>query len=250
MAEESRVRQTAYKVWIKDLVNGNYVTQEGWDPNYIETNGKKVSRANILAIITEKYINEDKTYATSTLDDGSSSIQLRTFQDEIPFIESVDIGDSVLVIGKPREQNNERFITAEIVKKINPVWLKIRKLELPKITLTEKKENVQETSTVGSESLQKPESLSQETSTVEPTPEPQPEPIQTETSVNVVEEEVVEEDSDRTKILEIIESLETQENSTEEEVIQKSKIPEAKKLIEDLLKEGEIFKLDGKLKIT
>jgi len=248
MAEESRVRQTAYKVWIKDILSGKYVVQEGWDPNYIENNDKKISRANILAIVTEKYMNEDKTYSTLNLDDGSSSIQLRTFQDEMFFIDPIQVGDAVLVIGKPREQNNERFITTEIVKKVDPAWLKIRKLELPKTETSEVVPNGVSKTPEPDPSEPAPEP----TPDPAPEPEPQPEPIETktETSIEVVEEEIKEEDSTRTTILETIEKLETEERSTEEEVIQQSKIPEAKQLIDDLLKEGEIFKLDGKLKIT
>jgi|SRR3989344_5287386 len=225
MAEESRVRQTAYKAWIKDLLNGKYIIQDGWDPNYIETNGKKISRTNLLATVTEKYVNEDKTYATLILDDGSSSIQLRTFKDEIPLIEPINIGDTILVIGRPREQNQERFITVEIVKKVNPIWLKIRKLELPKLNTFTKPtiiEPIKEQS-----SIKKPE-----------------------TSLEIIEEEVKDEDSERVKVLETIERLEQTDKSTIEEVIQQSKVPEARKIILELLKDGEIFKLDGKLKIT
>ena len=130
-----------------------------------------------------------------------------------------------MVIGRPREQNQERFITVEIVKKVNPIWLKIRKLELPKLNTFTKPtiiEPIKEQS-----SIKKPE-----------------------TSLEIIEEEVKDEDSERVKVLETIERLEQTDKSTIEEVIQQSKVPEARKIILELLKDGEIFKLDGKLKIT
>ena len=42
----------------------------------------------------------------------------------------MDVGDAVLVIGKVREFDNERYILPEIVKKTNIEWMNARKLEL------------------------------------------------------------------------------------------------------------------------
>ncbi len=39
---EIRKRHIAYKVWIKDLLANKYVKQEGWDPNYVEIDGKQI----------------------------------------------------------------------------------------------------------------------------------------------------------------------------------------------------------------
>ena len=108
---------------------------------------------------------------------------------------------------------------------ITSLFKKIRKLELPKLNTFTKPtiiEPIKEQS-----SIKKPE-----------------------TSLEIIEEEVKDEDSERVKVLETIERLEQTDKSTIEEVIQQSKVPEARKIILELLKDGEIFKLDGKLKIT
>ena len=64
------MRETAYKIRIKTILEHAYVKQEGWDPNYIDLNGHKVSRVNVIGTITSK---ENNSYL---LDDGTASITL------------------------------------------------------------------------------------------------------------------------------------------------------------------------------
>ena len=40
-------RQIAYKVKIKDLLIGEYVKKEGWEPSYILHNEKRITRIKI-----------------------------------------------------------------------------------------------------------------------------------------------------------------------------------------------------------
>ena len=127
-------REIAFKVRIKDLLENKYVVSEGWEPNYIELDSKKISRVNVLGVVVG-YQNE-----LIKLDDGTGGILLRSF-DNINI--NLNPGDVVLVIGRPREYNNEKYLMPEIVKKIeNPEWIKVRKLELGEGV--EKKEIVEE----------------------------------------------------------------------------------------------------------
>ncbi len=119
-------RQIAYKVRINDILNGDYIKQEGWKPSYIKTNFGKISRVNILATLVSK--SEDNSFI---VDDGSNKINVRSFEeiDLSPF----NIGDIIMVIGKAREWNSQRYIVPEIIKKINnKKWVTVRKLELGK----------------------------------------------------------------------------------------------------------------------
>lgn len=128
-------RQTAKKCMIKDILEGRYVRREGWEPNYLETNYGKISRVNLMGII----IGSDEY--TLTLDDGSGQISLRSFE-ETTILKDKFVGDIVLVIGRPRLFNEERFIVPEIIKKIvNPKWIKYRKLELTNFKITTKPKN-------------------------------------------------------------------------------------------------------------
>ena len=58
---EIRKRQIAYKIRIKDILEGKYVKEEGWNPNYIVTaNEKEVSRVNIIGIVIDKQFEFNK----------------------------------------------------------------------------------------------------------------------------------------------------------------------------------------------
>jgi RPA family protein len=131
--EKSQKRQIAYKVKINDILKGEYIKEEGeWVPNYIEIENKKVSRINLMAVVVSKENLENTNYQNLLIDDGSGKISIRSFEEQNNF-NSIDVGDFVLVIGRPREYFNEKYIVSEILKKIeDPLWVEVRKLELDK----------------------------------------------------------------------------------------------------------------------
>jgi len=128
--ESSQKRQTAYKVRISDLISGEYFKKEGWEPNYVLLkDGRKASRVNILGIVVSKDMEEGVSYRTVLIDDGSGKISIRSFE-ENPFFDSVEIGNVILVIGRPRVYGDEKYILPEILKKVDQDWLVLRKSEL------------------------------------------------------------------------------------------------------------------------
>jgi len=132
-------RQVAHKSRISELINGRYVQEEGWEPNYILSGPIKISRVNLIGIVVSK--NDDDTVV---MDDGSASMILRAFGENL--FSNISIGDIMLCIGRPREHDNEKYIAPEICKKItNKNWIELRKLELgtPKI-IPEIKEVIEE----------------------------------------------------------------------------------------------------------
>ena len=141
---DSRVRQTAFKIWISNLMSGKYVVQEGWNPNYIQVDEKKISRVNIIANVVETFTNQDGSFSTITLDDGSDTIRAKTWREDAALLQDIKIGDMVLVIGRSKEYNDEIYLIPEIIKKVDdPNWELVRKLELiknlgkPKIETTQ-----------------------------------------------------------------------------------------------------------------
>lgn len=116
---------------IKELINGRYVKEAGWEPNYIlGKGGKKISRINLMGAIVAKQNNENANYGGIVLDDGSGKISVREFQ-ENKILDKVEIGDFVVIIGRPREYGAEKYVVPEIAKKItNEKWIEVRKLEL------------------------------------------------------------------------------------------------------------------------
>jgi len=227
---EQQLRQTAYKVWISDLINKQVQKEEGeWSPSYIIVDNKRVSRVNIIANVVMKYKAEDGGYSTLTVDDSSSDIQIKAWKEDISLMEDIEIGETVLLIGKVREYNSQVYIVPEIIKPLDSSeWVELRKKELSRL-YGEREVKVQET----------------------PKPKEKKEEVVPEDEVKV-EEVSMSGNSDRQKILNIIENLDKNEGSDLMEVVQESKLDEeaANTLIQELLKEGEIFEIKpGKLKI-
>lgn len=228
---QEQKRQTAYKVWISDLVNNPFIKQEGeWEPNFVEIKNKKVSRVNIIATIVSS--TESKGYLSLTIDDGSGySIMLKTWKEDTKLLEGFKPGDIINVVGRIREYNDQKYITPEIIKKLdNPNWELLRKSELLK-------------------EYGKP-------SKKEPRATPEEKPVETKeekTKEEVVTEDIVEEtppsETNRQKIFSIIEKA--VEGIDLNELIEQSNLKEEEinPIIEDLLKEGEIFKLKDKFRL-
>ena len=127
---EQRKRNTAYKLRIGDLLKSKPIMAEGRFL-FLELGDKKIVRVNILANIVDKYIAEgEKKYASLTVDDASGQIRLKAFGDEIEYLKEFVQGDTVQIIGNVREYNSELYILPEIVKKVDPRWLLVRKLEI------------------------------------------------------------------------------------------------------------------------
>ncbi len=133
-------RQTAYKVKISDLVNGVFVKEEGWEPNYVMVDDIKVSRVNLICVVVSKEFNE--SYQSIIVDDGTGKISVRSFDEKINF-DDFEVGDVVLLIARLREFNKEKYLAPEIIKKIeNKKWIELRKLELSKNQMKENKKEI------------------------------------------------------------------------------------------------------------
>ena len=132
--ENQQLRQVAYKVWISDILKNDFNTGSGeWDPNYVVIGKNNVSRVNIIANIITNYTNEEGDYVSITIDDGSGSIQIKAWKEDVKSLKELSVGDTLLIIGRVKEYNTEKYLTAEIVKKLtNPEWLVYRKKELGK----------------------------------------------------------------------------------------------------------------------
>lgn len=213
MPEQYQERQTAVKLRIKEINKGNYVVEDGWKPNYLLIKGgEKVSRVNLMGVILDK--EENKAVTNLILDDGSGKITVRSFE-AIKSLKEIEIGEGVLVVGKIRLFNNEKYISPEIIKKIDKNWLKVRCLEL------EKEEG--EVKEITEEVAEEPE------------------------EVNDKEEFF---DSANKNIIDLIKELDKGEGALIEEVKEKSKTDKAEEIIEKMLESGEIFQNSaGRVKV-
>jgi len=220
-------RSTAYKLWLSELNEKELIKQqEEYAPSYIETEGKKISRINLIATVINK--NQKENFSSITLDDGSAQIRAKTWGDDNKLLQDIKIGDCALVIGKLKEYDSELYITPEIVKKQDINWYLLRIHELA--------------TTRG-----KPPQLEYKED------QDFPESGHSEDRLEIKEETIHPQESARQKILDTIASLETETGALIESVIQKSGIneDEANNILRELLQEGEIFKISSnKVKIT
>jgi hypothetical protein len=128
--QETLKRKVAYKVRVGQI----YQAKQNLDNDRlrnIEIDGKEIVRVNLIANVIDKFIQEgEKKFASLTLDDASGQIKVKLFGDDVKKIESFNQGDTVLVIGLIRSWNNEIYLTPEIIKKKDPSFLLVRKLEV------------------------------------------------------------------------------------------------------------------------
>ncbi|MBI2135001.1 hypothetical protein HYU09_03345 [Candidatus Woesearchaeota archaeon] len=128
-------RHIAHKLRVKDVLSSRYVKTEGAGSNYLQINNQEVSRVNIIGVVVQK--SDMENYSGIMIDDGTGKISARSFDDNL-FLNSIGIGDVVLVIGRPREYIEEKYILVETAKKINPLWARVRNQELKNLGLDEK----------------------------------------------------------------------------------------------------------------
>ena len=129
-------RHCAIKSTIGEVLRGKYIQEDGHNQNYLLTlGGEKIFRINLVAIVLGR--NLQGSITDLSLDDGSGKIIVRSFE-ENKAIDRLVIGDIVLVVGRVRMYNQETYISPEIIKKISPMWLKVRALELKRSIETEK----------------------------------------------------------------------------------------------------------------
>ncbi len=131
-------RETAKLCSIKELLEGTYVVQEGWNPNYVRTENRKLSRVNMMGLIVDK-----SSPFQFLFDDGTGTISVVDFNNKEKTAH-LKIGEPVLIVGRPRQSQNQIFISCEIatanqVKK-HPLWLVQRKEELKKHQAVQEKE--------------------------------------------------------------------------------------------------------------
>ncbi len=213
-------RYTAIKITIKELLEGEYKQENEETPNYLLTvDQRKIFRLNLMATILDKEVQGNVT--NFFLDDGSSQINLRSFETNI-ILDRLKIGDIVLVIGKLRIYNQEKYISPEIVKKVDSGWLKVRALEV--------KKNIKQEPVAIREEIKEQKEIIEDIDEEKPNEEVKVLPIQ--------------------KITNLIKELDHGEGVMVEDIISKSSVNDTEQLLEKMLERGEIFQNSpGKVKV-
>ena len=212
-------RYVAKKIIIKDIFLANYIQGTDNEPSQLVLNNDiKIFRINLIAIVIKKEIIGSITNVV--LDDGSGNIIVRFFE-ENKAIEKTKIGDVILIIGKVRKYNEEKYVSPEIIKTLNPLWLQVRNAE-QKIHLTKKALPIE---------LKNDE-------------EDQKKIIEIEDLKQI---EII---LPTEKIIHLIKELDSGDGALIEDVIERSPLDETNKLLETMLEKGDIFQSQpGKIKV-
>lgn len=135
MAENSQFkRNIAYKLRIGELLLGKPIFDAQTQRlSHLELGNQKLVRVNLIGNLVDKYENSgEKQYIFFTLDDGSGQIKLKSFGDDAQKFKSLNLGQTIAVIGLLRNFNNETYLSPEIIQEKDPRYLLIRKLETEK----------------------------------------------------------------------------------------------------------------------
>lgn len=127
------MKPAAYKLKIEDLVRGQYIRSiDDTEPSYLLTPwGQRITRARVMGTVVDKFVREDQSYATLRLDDGSETISLRAWRENVPELNHFDIGSTVDTIGRVREFEGEVYMVPELILQVNdPNWELVRELEI------------------------------------------------------------------------------------------------------------------------
>ncbi len=126
-----RKRLTAVKTRIKPAVAGTFVTQPGFESNYVLTDtGMRLSRIRVMATVVDKFLSESGKLASITLDDGTATVRAKAFN-AVSFFDKVSAGDVADLVGRLRQYQGEIFIVPEVVRKTDDInWEILRELEI------------------------------------------------------------------------------------------------------------------------
>jgi RPA family protein len=118
----------AVKIAIAIIHRSRYVQGEGWAQNYLlPPDNRQLALVNVVAVVIYKQREGKKT--NINIDDGSGKKILLCFE-EMKQLTALTPGDAMLVIGRVREYNNEKYISPMILRSVNQHWLRVRALEL------------------------------------------------------------------------------------------------------------------------
>ena len=252
------IREPAKMIPLSYIKGAQYQKQEGWNPNYIEVNSERIFRVNVIGIVVSKEQISPENYILS-VDDGFSTMPLRTF-DKPEIFSTVSIGDSVIVVGKPREFSGQRYILTEILKKIeNSKWIIYRQRLFEKkgfenfsLSVNKEEKVIQNTKVLGAGNIDMNFEETKKEKIVHSKNE-EPELVVTEEIVSeeVIEDsEVLDKNSPGEIIYSLIKNLDSGEGADIDAIIKKSNLKDAEKIIDRFIKEGEIYQSKpGKVKI-
>lgn len=234
METKPLIKPVAVKVLLGELNNGSYIEEDEQSPNYFLTaDQRKIYRLNIMGVVIDK--QKQGSITNFLLDDNTGKIVMRTFEDS-KFVNELNVGEAILVIGRIRKYNQEKYISPEIIKKINPLWLKARSMEFE--------------SKIIASAIEPADAEDKAVSPKMPEIKPLHQVLNTGEEVIIEEEIVQDEELPTHKLMVLIKEMDGGNGALIEEVIEKSTLNDTEKLLQKMLEKGDVFQnLPGRVKV-
>lgn len=242
-------RITAKKAAISELNNGSFVKKSGFESSYVLTNlGRRLSRIRVMGLLVDKFTSPDDKYSTVTLDDSTDTVRCKAFVN-VKIFDGFGGGDLVDMFGKIREYNGEIYMVPEIVRKVHPNFETLRLLEMEKIFREQR------------ERIKKIRELQKQTSDVNELKAAVKQFMSLEDAEAILEAQVLDDHATeektitsaemKSKILNLIETLDKGHGADYQEILKKSGLSEndVDFSIQDLLESGVCYEpTPGKIK--
>jgi hypothetical protein len=120
-----------------DTINQGKII-EGPAGKFFSLDNKAVLRVRLFGIVANVYINEERTFGSLTIDDGSDTIRLKLWKgkledkdgivrNDLDMIENITKGMIIDVLGKVKEYDNEIYIVPEGIFKQDTISWEIHR---------------------------------------------------------------------------------------------------------------------------
>jgi len=227
----------ARKLRIKDIIMGRLESDNG-SRNTLITNLGESNEIRVCGTIVNTFVSDDENYGNLILDDGSESIQIKFWRNDVNTVKKYNVGDFSDVIAGVREYNDERYLQPiQLFKGDIHKWIRFQlqvALDIKKLIDSaswgalphnESKDEIMELDDFSSD-----EDFSN---------------VGNEDSFE--EDSIIFDDDDINKA--VIEALGS-EPMTKEEIIKKTMLDEIDVMlsIKELMESGDLFEVDGKYK--
>ena len=112
---------------IEKLSKGNFQKKEGWNSSYLDIDGKKIQRINMVGTVIRK--DSAPRFKTLLIDDGTGTVSLRIFDEHLfPQWEAIDEGTLVRTVGNVREYQDEIYLVPLFMRHLSdPAWAEVQR---------------------------------------------------------------------------------------------------------------------------
>ncbi len=142
MYRSGNISEPGHKVRIRELDEGNFEEIAVNQVRYFRLPWGSVSKVRIMGIVIDSWENNDRTFARLEIHDGTGSIQIKAWEEDISRITDPDtnkpyeVGSIVDIIGRIRSWRDTIYLYPILVNKVkDPNLILLRELEILRRTL-------------------------------------------------------------------------------------------------------------------